>query len=72
MLGTICFAILVLTIDCSKVIEFRDGVAPDRLSTFYPIRSTYLTVLILRFAPHLVSIIRSKSCMKVTCGEPNP
>jgi hypothetical protein len=45
--GTIRLAILVLTIDRSKVIEFRDGVAPDRLSTLCPIRRTYLAVLIL-------------------------
>ena len=36
-LGTIRLAIPVLTIDRGKVIEFRDGVAPDRLPAL-PIR----------------------------------
>jgi hypothetical protein len=46
-LGTIRLTILVLAINHSKVIEFRDGITPNRLSTFCPIRRTHLAMLIL-------------------------
>ena len=60
-LGTIHRAVLMLSIDSSKVIELRDWITPDRLPAFLPVRRTYLPVLILR--RHRVSVIHPKNIM---------
>ena len=46
-LCTICLAVLMLAINRSKVVQFRNRIAPNRLPAFRPISRTNLTVFIL-------------------------
>ena len=45
-LDTICRAILMLTINRSKVIQFRDRIAPDSIPAFLPTSMKHFTVFI--------------------------
>jgi hypothetical protein len=57
-------------IDRSEVVECCNGVTPDRVPTFLPIRRAYIVVRILLILSHLVSTTHSKSCMQATHGKP--